>query len=122
MVVCNQLEHQIDRRCAARRCQAIAIDNKDRLGQVDLLKLLGKAVLIFPMDRRLLAVQQPCLGKRIGRCTKTADDQSLTRLPAQPAQHLFARGLLHIHAAADHDRIVAVQFAHIMIKLKQRAG
>ena len=50
--------------------QTIAICDEDRFCQINFQKLLGKAVLIFPVDCGTFSVQQPCLGHWIGRCTQ----------------------------------------------------
>jgi hypothetical protein len=80
MVVGDDLEHQVDRRRAARGGDPVAVDHEDRLRQGHVLEFLGETVLVLPVDRRALAVQQPRLGQRVARRAEPAHHRALARL------------------------------------------
>ena len=63
MVGGDDLEHEVDRGNPARRRPAVAVHDVDRLRQLHILEFLGETVLVFPVDRRLLAVQRPALAR-----------------------------------------------------------
>ncbi len=114
------LQHQVDRRGAACRRHPVAIDDEDRLGQRDLLEFLAEAVLVFPVDRRALAVQQSGHRQRMCGSAEPADDRAPTRLAAQPVDDLLGRGARHVDAAAHHDRVIAGRLGQVAVQREGR--
>ena len=117
-IVGNQLEHQIDRGCPARCRHPVAVHHKDRFRQGDVLEVFAETILIFPVDRGFLPVQQSGLGQRKGGRAQTADHHALAGLPAQPSQQLLGRRRLHVDAAAHYKRVVAAQIVQIAVQRK----
>ena len=114
----DHLQHHVKRRSAACRAHAVAINHENGFRQADFLEFLQKPVLIFPMDRRALAVQQARLGQCIGPRAQPADGDAAPRLPAKPGQNAFGRGLLHIDPATDEDRVVPLHLTQTEIQRK----
>ena len=122
MFVGDEFQHQIDRGGATCGRHPVAVYHEDRFRQLDLVEFLQEAVLVFPMDGGLLAIKQPGLGHGIGRRAQPADRAALARLAAQPVEQAFGRGLRHIHAAAQDDRLVAGDLVQFAIQRQRRAA
>ena len=122
MIGGDDFQHQVDRGRATCRCDPVAINHKDRLGQSDILKFFGEAVLVFPMDRGAFAIQKTGLGERVARGAQPADDWPFARFPAEPVQEPLIRRPLHVNATTEQNDVIAPNLFEIVIEFVANPG
>lgn len=101
----DQLQHQFERRDAARTRVAVAVDRKQAIRHQHARKLLAQCRPVLPVDRRVMAVQQAGLRQRVATGAKRAQRHAPGGKPAQQGDERRGDGLTHVDAAADEHQV-----------------
>ena len=108
----EQMHHQVERRDAAAARIAVAIDFIEAVRDRQARKLLDERVLVFPVDRASIAVQEPRAREKVAARVEAAERHAVTRLQAQPVEHradALARNRIRTD---DEDRIECAAVGH----------
>ena len=122
VIVCDELQHQVDRGSAARGGEGFAVGDEDGFRQRHVLEFLDEAVLVFPVDGRLLAVQKSGLCQGVSRGTEPADRDAAPGFAAKPVQQGLRGCGADVDAAANDDGVVARCLSQIVIELERGSG
>jgi hypothetical protein len=97
----DEIEHQVGGRRSARCGDDRRFGDKDIAAQIHERKLLHEAVVIVPVNRRLLIVQKPRLGQNVGTGTQRADAAAMGAAMADGGQQARCGGTLHPDAGQE---------------------
>ena len=90
MLAGDERQHHVERRSAARRTETVAVDLEQTAGRLDFREGLREAGEVLPMDRALIAVEQPGFGQNMGAGAHRADIMAAPVGLAQPGERRFS--------------------------------
>ena len=82
----DQLQHQVERRRAARAGEAVAVDLEQLRGHLDLRELLAEAGEVLPVDGAAIAVEQAGARQDVAAGADRTDIRALPVEPPQPGE------------------------------------
>ena len=100
----DPVEHEVERRGAARAGEAVAVDLVEVGAHRDLRERLDEARQVLPVDRAAVPVEQAGAGQHVGAGAQGADMGAATVPAAQPGEHVLVLVALRAQAAAQDDR------------------
>ena len=105
VVALDQRHHHVERGDAARAGDAIAVDLEQRRRDLDIGEGFAEGRLMFPMQRRARAVEQPGFRQDVRPAGNAADGDAFAREPAQPGKGAPVVEQGRIAAGADEHHV-----------------
>ena len=106
----DEMEHEIERRGAARAGKAVAIDFEQPRGDIERGEIFRKAGHILPMDRAAIAFEQPGPRQQHSAGTHRAEHRPHPRGTAQRGKQRGAAMAFGIEPRTDHDHVGGLCF------------